>query len=134
MSEPKHSSFPRLWVCPCPRLLHCWLQFQPQLRGSGQAGAPGKAELGHTEGSVSLGSGSREARAGQSARAGAVVRLEIQLPHSECGQLEASSCQLVEEWGEGDRKSCGQAPAQPHVTGAIGIYTVKPLDAPKWKC
>lgn len=57
-------------------------------------------------------------------------RLEIRLPHSERGQLEAASCQLAEEGGGGQEVVWpGTCPA-PHVTGATGIYTVKPLDAP----
>ena len=81
-----------------------------------------------------MGPRGREARAelgrGQSPERPSWGRLEIRLPHRECGQLEASSCQLAEEGGWGTGSSVARHLPSPHVTGAIDVYTGKPLDAP----
>lgn len=46
----------------------------------------------------------------------------------------SSSCQLAGERGGETGSSAARHLPSPHVTGAIGIFTSKPLAAPKWKC
>ena len=116
MGDPRHKSLrvptSEPVSTPHPHPLCCWLLFQPPLRGPQGGLELSELARGHSPEQLCWG------------------KLEIRLPQSERGQLEAASCQLAEEGG-GEQEVVwpGTCPA-PHVTGATGIYSLKPLDAP----